>query len=244
MTNPSPSIELGVPGVLRVALAVSSAGGAFWSSPGANGGDPTGVSVDLGRGLAAYLGVQPKLVIYPNSNAITEAAAGSEWDVTFIPYDAERAERLDFGPVYNQTESTFLMRAGSPVLSIEEIDRGDQRILAVAKTTTSRALAAWLREVQPIEVQTIDEIEALLAAGEADAFAMSRDSLLRMSANLPGSRVLEGRFFAASTAVATPKDRPVLLDAASQFLRKAMENGTLRAILDAHDMAGAEIPAS
>src|SRR3954447_9590640 len=85
-------LELGEPGLLRVAIAVSAAGGAFWGLPGIDGGEPRGVSVDLARDFARRLGLTLKLVVYPNSDAITIAAAANAWDVTLIPYDSERAQ--------------------------------------------------------------------------------------------------------------------------------------------------------
>ena len=48
---------------------------------------------------------------------------------------------------------------------------------------------------------SIDEIVAKMRAGEMDAFAMSRDGLTSLAAALPGSRVLDGQFFGARTAV-------------------------------------------
>jgi polar amino acid transport system substrate-binding protein len=236
------TLELGTAGTLRVAIALSSAGGAFWSFPGASGGPPRGVAVDLAGRLARHLELQLVLVEYPNSDAITQAAVRGEWDATFIPYDAERATRMAFGPIYNRSESTFLLRAGLEGTSVEDIDRPGVRILAVTKTTTGRALAGWVRQAAVVEVASMDEIVRMIGAGEADAFAMSRDSLERLSKGLPGSRVATGRFFAASTAFAVPHGRPTLLAAGSDFVTAALRDGTLRHVLDANGMADAELP--
>jgi polar amino acid transport system substrate-binding protein len=236
-------LELGTAGTLRVAIALSTAGGAFWSFPGADGGPPRGVAVDLAGLLARHLEQQLVLLEYPNSNAITLAAGRGEWDATFIPYDADRAASMTFGPVYNRSESTFLLRAGLEGASVEDIDRSGVRILAVTKTTTGRALANWVKQAQVVEVPSMDEIIRMIGAGEADAFAMSRDSLERLSKDIPGSRVTKGRFFAASTAFAVPHGRPGLLAAGTGFMAAAMRDGTLRRVLDANGMAEAEVPA-
>ncbi len=232
--------EIGVPGQLRIAIAVSTAGGAFWSFAGGQGGPPYGVAVDLGRDFARRLGLEPAFVTYPNSNAITEAAGAGAWDVTFIPYDAERARHMVFGPVYNRSESTLLLRAGLPGTRVEDVDKPGLRILAVTKTTTGRALAAWVKQASVIEIETIEEIARQIAAGEADAFAMSRDSLERMALESPGTRVASGRFFAASTAFAAPPGKPALLAAGSRFLHEALADGTLREVLDRNGMKEAE----
>src|SRR3984957_12849449 len=79
--------EMAPTGKLRVAIAISAAGGAFWSTKNESGGY-AGVPVDLGKAMAAELGVPVEYVAYNNSGLITDAAAKGRWDVTFLPKDA------------------------------------------------------------------------------------------------------------------------------------------------------------
>src|SRR6266436_1685884 len=81
--------EIAPTGKLRVAIAISPAGGAFWSTRTESGGY-AGVPVDLGKEMAAQLGVPVEYVAYDNSGQITDAAAKGVWDVTFLPQDAVR----------------------------------------------------------------------------------------------------------------------------------------------------------
>ncbi len=182
--------------MLRVAIAISAAGGAFWSSQDETGA-PKGVAVDLARAFASDLGREAQLVAYPNSNEITEDAVRGGWHVTFIPMDALRAEKLDFGPVYNASESTWLVRPGLSLATQADVDAPEVRPIAVANTTTGRAAAAFLKRTQVRGYPTMTEIMEALRTGEGDAFAMSRDGLERLSHDLPGSYVLPGRFFEA-----------------------------------------------
>jgi polar amino acid transport system substrate-binding protein len=113
----------------------------------------------------------------------------------------------------------------------------------VANTTTGRAAAAFLKRTQLRGYATMPEIMDALRSAQGDAFAMSRDGLERLSRDLPGSRVLPGRFFEAKTAAAVPRGRSDMLETVTAFLRRAAQDGRLRAILDANDMRDAEIPA-
>src|ERR1035438_8500258 len=79
--------EIAPTGKLRVAIAISAAGGAFWSTKSEAGGY-AGVPVDLGKEMAAQLGVAVEYVAYSNSGKITDAASTGAWDVTFLPQDA------------------------------------------------------------------------------------------------------------------------------------------------------------
>src|ERR1700733_8262955 len=73
--------EIAPTGKLRVAIGISAAGGAFWSTKTESG--YAGVPVDLGKEMAAQLGVPVEYVAYPNSGQITDAAGKDAWDVTF-----------------------------------------------------------------------------------------------------------------------------------------------------------------
>ena len=227
-------------GKVRVAIAVSAAPGAFWASRDVDG-KPFGVSVDLAEALASAAGLPLELIPFENSSAITAAAVTDSWDVTFIPMDDDRARKIDFGPVYNIAESTFIVRAGSPIATLEEVDNSSVRVVAVADTTTLRACAAWLKHTSVAGFGSVDDIVGQLRDGKADAFAMSRDGLTVLSKALPGSRVLPGKFFGAKTAVAVPQNRKALLEFVSKFVEHAKASGRVRAIFDANGMADSPV---
>ena len=73
--------EIAPTGKLRVAIAISTAGGAFWSTKNETGGY-AGVPVDLGKEMAAQLGVPVEFVAYQNSGQIIDAVSTGAWDVT------------------------------------------------------------------------------------------------------------------------------------------------------------------
>src|SRR3954452_23482508 len=91
--------EIAPTGKLRVAIAISPAGGAFWSTKTESGGY-AGVPVDLGKEMAAQLGVPMEYVAHGNSGQIVDAVGKGTWDVTFLPRDPEREGKIAFGPIY------------------------------------------------------------------------------------------------------------------------------------------------
>ncbi len=223
-------------GKLRVAIAISPAPGPFWAGRDAATGQPKGVSVDLGKAMAEKLKVPLELVIYENSGAVTDAGASNAWDVTFVPMDAERAKRLDFGPVYNIGESTFLVRPGAPIEKLSDVDKPGVKILGISETTTIRATGAWLKNTKPIPVGSVEAVMEQLKSGQADAFAMSRDALTELSRSLPGSRVLDGYFFQAKTATAVPRGHVASLAFVTAFMDDAKKSGLVRRVLDANGL--------
>ena len=169
--------EIAPTGKLRVAIAISPAGGAFWSTKNQAGGY-AGVPVDLGKEMAAQLGVPVEYVVHQNSGQITDEASKGVWDVTFLPKDAQRETRMSFGPIYEVADATYIVKAGSSVTNFQTLDQPGVKVAAVNDTTTTmRGAMAHLKQAKVTGYQTYDEIFGLLGRGEIDAFALSRDQL-------------------------------------------------------------------
>ena len=223
--------EIAPTGKLRVAIAISPAGGAFWSTKTEAGGY-AGVPVDLGKEMAAQLGVPVEYVVHNNSGQITDAAAKGTWDVTFLPKDPEREARMSFGPVYEVADATYIVKPASAVTNFATLDQPGVKIAAVNNTTTMRGAIAHLKNAKVTGYQTYDEIFALLKNGEIDAFALSRDQLNAMAKKIPGTRVLDETFKQTVTAVAVPLNHPLAAAFAAKFMTDATTNGTLRKAYD------------
>jgi len=223
--------EIAPTGKLRVAIAISPAGGAFWSTRNEAGGY-AGVPVDLGREMAAQLGVPVEYVAHQNSGQIVDAVSKGSWDVTFLPKDPERESRLSFGPIYEVTDATYIVKAGSPATNFQTLDQPGVKVAAVNNTTTMRGAIAHLKNARVTGYQSYDEIFALLGKGEVDAFALSRGQLNAMAKKLPGTRVLDEIFKQTVTAVAVPPNHPLALAFAARFMADVTSNGSLRKIYD------------
>jgi len=222
--------EIAPTGKLRVAIGISPAGGAYWSTKTETG--YAGVPVDLGKAMADQLGVPVEYVTYPNSGQITDAAAKGAWDVSFLPEDAERAKKIAFGPVYEISEATYIVKAGSTITNYASLDQPGVTVAAVSDTTTMRGAMAHLKNAKVTGYQTFDEIFNLLKDGKVDAFALSRDQLNALAKKIPGTRVLDETFKQTITAVAVPLNHPLSLEYASKFMADAKTNGLLRKAFD------------
>jgi polar amino acid transport system substrate-binding protein len=234
--------ELLVGGALRVGIGVGPAKTAFWSTNDPASGRPAGVAVDLGAALARKLGVPVAYVVYANSGALTEAGDKNEWDAAFLPVDAERKKKVDFGPDYYLFVSTFLVAPGSAIRTLADVDRPGVRVAGVENTTTIRSARRVLKTAEIASVVSGDELFQLLRQGRVDAVTMGRDGLENLAARLPGARVLDGHFHAAGTAPAVPKGRAAALTYVTAFIEEAKTDGTVRRILDAHGIKGAVAP--
>jgi polar amino acid transport system substrate-binding protein len=232
--------EIAPTGKLRVAIAISPAGGAFWCTKNESGGY-AGVPVDLGKEMAAQLGVSIEYVVHQNSGQIVDAVSKGTWDITFLPKDPEREGRMSFGPIYEVADATYIVKAGSPATNFQTLDQPGVKVAAVNNTTTMRGAIAHLKNAKVTGYQSYDEIFRLLKNGEVDAFALSRDQLNAMAKQVPGTRVLDETFKQTVTAVAVPLNHPLALAFATKFLTEAISNGTLRKAYDDNGMKDAPI---
>jgi polar amino acid transport system substrate-binding protein len=234
------SKEFAPTGRLRGGVAIAPVPTAFFAKKTADGA-VTGVTVDLLSGFAAMLGLPFDVSVFNNSGEVTEAVARGECDVAFMPQDAERAKRVDFGPAYYFIESTYLVPAGSTLQRIDEVDKAGIRIIAISSTTTSRSARRTAPNATVEEVPTVEQLVAMAGKGEGDAFALSLDAFASLLPKLPGARVLPGNFQQTGIAVAVPKGRPAALKTATDLLARAKASGLVRQALDRAGFAGAEV---
>lgn len=228
--------EIAPTGKLRVAIAISPAGGAFWSTKTETG--YAGVPVDLGKAMAEQLGVPVEYVAHNNSGQIVDAVSKGTWDITFLPKDPEREGRMSFGPIYEVADATYIVKPGSTVTNFAALDQAGINVAAVNNTTTMRGAIAHLKNAKVTGYQTYDEIFGLLKSGGIDAFALSRDQLNAMAAQIPGTRVLDETFKQTVTAVAVPPDHAQSLAFVVKFMNDSIANGTLRKAYDNNGLKG------
>jgi len=230
MTSPEDLQQLAPTGQLRGGVVTAPAPSAFFAIK--DKGEVKGVTVDLIRGFASALKLPLALQVYDNSGQVTDAVAEGECDIAFMPQDAERAKKVDFGPAYYFIESTYLVPAGSTIKSIEEVNRPGRRIVAISNTTTARSARRTAPNAAVEEVPSVDRLTEMARQGQGDAFALSHDSFSGLLPKLPGARVLPGNFQQTGIAVAVPKGRSVALQIATELVEVAKKSGLVRRALD------------
>ena len=240
MISPDDIKQLAPAGRLRGGVVVAPAASAFFASKDANG-VVRGVTVDLLGGFAEALKLPFDMEVFSNSGQVTDAVASGACDLSFMPQDAARAEKVDFGPAYYFIESTYLVPAGSTIQSIDEVNRPGVRIVAIANTTTMRSARRTAPLASVEEVAGVDLMTEMARTGKGDAFALSHDSFAGLLPELPGARVLPGNFQQTGIGVAVPKGRPLALKLASQLLEDAKKSGAVRRALDAAGFAEAAV---
>lgn len=223
--------ELAPRGKLRVGLVSAPAASAFFVALDSNG-QPRGVTVELGDALARSLAVPVEFAVAANSGEITADLRAGELDVSFMPIDEERRQAFAVGPAYFVVENTYLVRPGSDIATIPDVDRPGVRVIGIANTTTIRNTARLLRHTTISPVRSVGEALELLRSERADAFALTHDSLPPLAAALPGSRILDGSYQRTEVAAIIAPGKPQALACLTQFMEHAKSSGLVRRAFD------------
>src|SRR5262249_9101725 len=128
-------------GLLRVALNV---GNPVLAVKDTATGEVRGVSVDLGRALAAKLGVPVALIEYPTVAHIVEVARAGLWNIAFLAVDPARPGDTDFTPPYMEVEIPYLVPTSSPIRTTADADRPGLRIAVPSRSTADLFLSSVL----------------------------------------------------------------------------------------------------
>ena len=220
--------ELAPTGTLRVALNLSNT---LLVSTAPPDGEPTGVAPDIGRELARRLAVPVAFVRYPSPGDMVAAASTGVWDVGLIGADPLRAGEIVFTPSYCEIEASYLVPDGSPIRSIDEVDRPGVRIAVADKTAYDMHLRRTITHATLHRAPGGEGSFQLFLRERLDALAGLRAVLAGFQLRLPGSRLLDGRFHAIQQAIGTPIQRT----AAAAYLQEFVQD--LRAGLAAQLIA-------
>ena len=218
-------------GELRVGVAYAPAATAFFVTKDANGA-PHGVTADLGAALAKTLGVPVKYSVMQNSGELTDAVSAGAVDVSFMPVDDERKQRVAFGPTYFLIEGTFLVPGSSTIKTMEEVDRPDVTVAGIANTTVIRAASQFLKAATVVAVPTVAGALEMIRSRKASALAFPRDALSVIAPTLPGSRILGGSYSKTGIAIAVQKGHPAVLSYVTAFMEDAKASGIVRKAFD------------
>jgi polar amino acid transport system substrate-binding protein len=225
-------------GKLRVGIGLGSPSGGM-KNPAT--GELHGPNVDLGRALAARIGVDFVAVEYPRPGAILEGAQTNAWDVAFLVIDPERAKQVDFAPPHTQSDFTYLVPAGSSIQKVADADQPGIRIAVPRGDGVDLRLAPLLKKAELVRTDTLSAAVELVRTGGAHARAGPRPALLAESVKLPGSRVLADGFAVAMNAALVPKGHAGRLAYISEFIEEAKASGLVKKMIEAAGLRGVQV---
>ena len=227
--------ELAPTGVLRAGINMSN----FLLVTGrTEDGSPDGVSPDMARAIAQRIGVPLSLVPFRTPGEVADAADGDVWDIALIGAEPQRAERIAFTDAYVEIEATYLVPAGSPIRSVEDVDRPGNRIAVAARSAYDLWLERNIGQAELVRTQGLDGSFEMFVERGLEALAGLRPRLVEDLGKLPGSRILDGRFTAVQQAIGVHRSRPEAAGFLAGFVEEAKASGLVESLIRRHGVTG------
>ena len=234
--SPDPRVgDLVQAGALRVGLGIGSLTTAT-RNPAT--GEVRGPALELGRALAARIGIPFVSVEYPRPGAVIDGLRANAWDVSILIVDPVRAEQVDFSNPFMQSDLTYLVAAGSTIQSVADADQPGMHIGVARGDTSDLYLTRTLKQAELVRTDSIAAAVELLRTGGVNAVALNRPSLIAQSATLAGSRVLSDGFADIYSALAVPKGHDGRLAYINEFIEEAKISGLVNRMIEALALQG------
>ena len=202
---------------------------------------PAGVSPDMAAAIAACLDLKLEYVTYPNPGALADLAGSDAWDIALIGAEPQRAEAIAFTSAYSEIEATYLVPAGSPIQGIDDVDVKGHRIAVAERTAYGLWLDRKIAKAELIHAPGVDASFDLFAAGGFDALAGLRARLVSDVENLPGARLLEGRFMTVQQAIGVPKAKQAAAAWLESFVQAARRQGFVAELIETYGVKGLSV---
>ena len=205
-------------------------------------GRARGVSVDLAHALAERLGVPLETIEFPAATKSVDAVTGGVADVGFFAIDPLRAAEIAFTDAYILIEGAYLVRDDSPCHANEDVDRAGTTVVVGKGSAYDLFLTRELKSASFLRVPGAAEVVRALRAGEADVAGGIRQPLVEVAAQVPGLRVLPGRFMVIRQAMGLARARGPAAEAALRaFVEEMKSGGFVADAMRRHAVAGATV---
>jgi polar amino acid transport system substrate-binding protein len=205
--------------------------GAFPGSPLSMATDRTGeihgLCIDLGKELARRLGVPFEQVNYQRIADVLAGMKAGDVDFTLSNATPARAINVDFSQTLISVELGYLVPAASAIATIAHIDKSGVRVGVTQGSTSQGTLPKILPNATVVPAPNSRRAIEMLQSRQLDAFATNKPTLFEMSDQMPGARVLDGRWGVEHIAIAIPRGRETAMEYLRGFVAEVQTSALL-----------------
>lgn len=197
-------------------------------------GDPVGVAPDMARAIADRIGVPIRYVTYNMPSELADAVTTNAWDIGLIGAEPQRAEHIAFTKPYVEIEATYLVPGASDAKTPEDVDAPGSRIAVTERTAYGLWLDNNIEHAELVRSTDLPSAFQQFVEEKLDALAGLRAGLIRDSARLPGSRVLDGYFTTIQQAIGAPIGNTNASQFLADFVEEAKTSGFVAELIAKH----------
>lgn len=237
---PSHANDLAPTGTLR---ATFIAGNPVQAVADAKTGDVTGPAADLGRELARRLNVSFAIKGVLGVQPVIDSVKNGEAEIGFVAFDPVRATQVDFSQPYSLAQNTYLVREGSPIRAVADVDRPGVRIGVGLNDAGDYFLTRTFKNAELKRNPGGDLAVALrqLEAGEIDAYAANRQRLHTFITAHPGLRLVPDNFYGVEQSVIVANGNEALLAHVERLIEETRASGFIAAAIARAGLVGVDV---
>jgi len=230
--------QLAPTGVLRAGINLSN----FLLVTGRSAdGMPQGVSPDMAAAIAAKLGVPINYVPFKTPGELGDQAGKNVWDIGLIGAEPQRAAVMTFSAAYVEIEATYMVPPGSPITSIDQVDRKGVKVVTSARSAYGLWLENNIKNAELIQIAGLDGAFNKFKDDKIDVLAGLRPGLLKDIAKMPGATILPGKFSAVQQAVGCNKPATEGARYIAEFVENAKKSGLVAGLIEKHKVKGLSV---
>ncbi len=206
---------------------------------------PAGVSIDMARQFANYLGAEVELIEFETAGKSVDALTRENADIGFMAIDPLRAAGIHFTPPYVQIEGCYLVASDSPIRSNEDVDRPGIQVVVGNASAYELYLSRTLQHASLVKVPTSEAVVDAMLEGKLPVAAGVRQQMEADVVRIGGLRLLPERFMVINQAMAMPRHRSAAAHAMlDDFVQRLKASGFVAQALARHGIAGAKVAPS
>lgn len=207
-----------------------------------NNGDLFGVSVDLAKSLAQYLCLQLEMRPFDAAGKAVEALRNGDVDIGFFAIDTQRSRGICFTPPYVLIEGAYLVRSGSELLEISQVDHAANQVVVGEGSAYDLFLSRELKQANIVRAPTSPGVVDMFIAGNYQVAAGVRQQLEADRLRYPKTRLLPESFMVIRQAIGLPEStNSATQEYLSEFIEMMKSNGTVARLLQTHNIEGARV---
>jgi len=201
-------------------------------------GGPEGISPDMGAEIARRLGVDVEYVTFATPGEVADAVTEDAWDIGLIAVEPKRAEKIAFCNAYVEIEATYLVPDGSPLQTVEDVDKPGVQVAVSARAAYDLYLSRTLKHAELHRAEGLPGAFKLFQDEKLDALAGLVPALKENAENMPGSRVLDGKYTSVQQAIGTKPENKELFAFLQDYLAEVCASGFVQELIDKHGVTG------
>jgi len=206
-------------------------------------GSASGVAVELGRFIAASLGVAFDPVAYANQELYARSFGTGEWDIVIGVRSRMTRERTETSPDFMVADAMYLAAPGRDFVDAEGVDRIGVKVGVSRGGGADQYLGNSLASAVVVRVPggVPNAVEAL-RTGAVDVWAANPVTLQEIQDALPGSRVVAGAWTTGRYAASLPRGRSTAAqDRLAQIVDEAKRTGVVQRAIDRAGFKGVRV---